>query len=98
MSMKFSQLQCKEVICVESGQRLGFVSDILVEVPAGTVCGLVVPCPGRLCGLAGRQEDYLIPWNAVRKIGPDIILVDVRPDSCRVPRNKGGLIPPFLGK
>ena len=57
MSVKFSQLQCKEVICVDSGQRLGFVSDILVEMPEGNVCALIVPCPGKFCGLAGRQED-----------------------------------------
>ena len=32
MSMKFSQLQCKEVICLGSGQRLGFISDVLVDI------------------------------------------------------------------
>jgi len=98
MSVKFSQLQCKEVICVDSGQRLGFVSDLLVEMPEGIICALVVPCPGKLCGLAGRQEDYLIPWNAVKKIGPDIVLVDVKPDHCRVPRGKAGFHAPWLGK
>ena len=98
MSLKFSQLQCKEVICIDNGQRLGFVSDVLVELPEGSVCALVVPGPGKLCGLAGRQEDFLIPWNSVKKIGPDIILVDVKPESCRVPRGRQGSAPPWLGK
>jgi len=31
--MRFAQLQCKEVICVATGQRLGFVTDVVVEVP-----------------------------------------------------------------
>ena len=31
--MKFTQLQCKKVICVKDGRRLGFVEDVLVEVP-----------------------------------------------------------------
>ena len=30
MSVKFTQLQCKEVICLSNGQRLGFVSDVLM--------------------------------------------------------------------
>ena len=98
MSVHFTQLQCKEVICVGSGQRLGFVSDVLIEVPEGAVCAIVVPGPGRLCGLAGRQEDFLIPWNAIKKIGPDIVLVDVKPESCRVARHKPGITPPWLGK
>ena len=35
MGMRFTQLQCKEVICVSDGRRMGFVTDILVEVPEG---------------------------------------------------------------
>ena len=33
MGIKFTQLQCKEVICVKDGERLGFISDIVAEVP-----------------------------------------------------------------
>ena len=88
MSMKFTQLQCKEVICVSDGRRLGFVTDVLVEVPEGTVCAIVVPAPCRFPGLAARREDFVIPWNCIRRIGPDIILVDAKCDECRVPRQK----------
>ena len=91
MSVKFTQLQCKEVICVSDGRRLGFITDIQVEIPEGRVCAIVVPGPCRILGIAGRSEDYLIPWSAVRKIGPDIVLVDIRHDECRVPRRKGFL-------
>ena len=86
MSMKFTDLQCREVICVSNGQRLGFVSDILVEIPEGQVCALVVPGPGRMAGCFGPREDYVIPWSCIRKVGPDIVLVDTRPEDCRVPR------------
>ncbi len=89
--MKFTDLQCKEVICVATGERLGFVSDVLVEVPEGKVCSIVVPCSGRFPGAFGRKEDFLIPWNCIKRIGPDIILVDIRPDACRTPRQKPGL-------
>lgn len=85
MAMKFSELQCKEVICVGSGQRLGFVSDVLIDVPEGTVCSLVVPGLGKPLGLWHR-DDYIIPWNCIRKIGPDIVLVETKPNECRVPR------------
>lgn len=90
MSMKFTQLQCKEVICVSDGQRLGFISDVLVEVPEGSICAIVVPGPCKVLGLFGRHEDFHIPWCCVKKIGPDIVLVDVKPGDCRVPRPKHG--------
>ena len=92
MSIQFTDLQCKEVICVSTGQRLGFVSDIRIEVPEGTVCAIVVPCPCRFPALSGRNDDYIIPWNAIKKIGPDIVLVDIRPDTCRAPRGGKGLL------
>lgn len=92
MSMKFTDLQCKEVICIANGQRLGFVSDVLVEIPEGTVGAIIVPGPCRVMGIAGRSDDYLIPWNCIRKIGPDIVLVDTKPDECRVPRRGKGFL------
>lgn len=88
MSMKFTDLQCKEVICVSNGQRLGFVSDVLVEIPDGNVCAIVVPCQGHFPGSFGRREDFFIPWNCIKRIGPDIILVDTKPEDCRVPRQR----------
>ena len=88
MSVKFTEMRCKEVICISDGERLGFVSDVVVEVPEGCVVAIVVPGPCRFLGLFGRQCDFHIPWNCIRKVGPDIVLVDVRPDDCRVPRPK----------
>ncbi len=88
MTVKFTDLQCKEVICIATGQRLGFITDIQVEVPEGNLCAIVVPCPGKLLGFGPGHEDYVIPWNCIKKIGPDIVLVDARPDTCRVPRHR----------
>lgn len=91
MAMRFTQLQCKEVICVRDGRRLGFVTDVMVEVPEGKVCAIVVPGPCRFLGIAGRHEDFVIPWDCIRRIGPDIILVDTKPEDCRVQRPRPGL-------
>ena len=91
MAVKFTDLQCKEVICVSDGRRLGYVADVLVEVPEGRVCSILVPSPHRNLGLLGSREDFIIPWDCIRRIGPDIVLVDVKCDDCRVPRRKPSL-------
>ena len=88
MSVRFTQLQCKEVICISDGRRLGFVTDVMVEVPDGNICAIVVPGPCKLFGALGRHDDFLIPWDCIRRIGPDIVLVDIKPEECRVPRQK----------
>ena len=90
MSLRFTQLQCKEVICISDGRRLGFITDVVVEVPDGQICAIIVPGPCRLFGVLGRQEDFRIPWSCIRRIGPDIVLVDIKPEECRVPRGKQG--------
>ena len=92
MSMKFTELQCKEVICVSDGRRLGFVTDVLVEMPEGTVSAIVVPGPCRILGVAGRRDDFVIPWSCIRRIGPDIVLVDTKPEDCRVQRPRKQLL------
>ena len=88
MIQKFSELRCKEVICVGTGQRLGFVADLEFEIPEGCIKTIIVPGPCRFWGLFGRKDDFVIPWHCIKRIGPDIILVETKPDDCRVPRHK----------
>ena len=88
MSIKLTQLQCKEVICLADGRRLGFIEDVQVEVPEGNICAIIVPGPGKLLGLGASRHDFCIPWHCIKKIGPDIVLVDVCPEDCQVPRPK----------
>ena len=88
MSSKFTDLHCKEVICICDGRRLGFISDARIELPEGNIVAIIVPGPCRHFGLWGRRDDFIIPWNCIKRIGPDIVLVDIKPDECRVPRSK----------
>ena len=90
MGTRVTDLRCKEVINVTDGLRLGFVSDVEILLPEGKVLALGVPGPCRFFGLFGRKDDFVIPWNCIRRIGSDIILVELEPDKCRVPRPKPG--------
>ena len=90
MGTRVTDLRCKEVINVTDGLRLGFVSDVEILLPEGKVLALVVPGPCRFFGLFVRKDDFVILWNCIRRIGSDIILVELEPDKCRVPRPKPG--------
>ena len=76
MNCRFSDLRCKEVINICDGCRLGYVGDMECKIPEGEVVAIIVPGPARFFGLFGRGEDYYIPWNCIRRIGDDIILID----------------------
>ena len=88
MGRRVTDLSCKEVVCIADGSRLGYVSDVEVEVPRGQVQSIIVPGKCRFFGLLGHTEDYVIPWEAIRRVGDDIILVECRPADCRCPRPK----------
>lgn len=69
-------LRQKEVINLSDGARYGFVSDLELDTNDGKIIALIVPGPGRVLGVFGRDQEYRIPWDMIHKIGEDIILVD----------------------
>ncbi len=79
MENRLAQLRYKEVVSVSDGSRFGFVGDMEVDLDTGRVTALVVPGRLRLLGLLGREEDRYVPWDAVRRFGQDIILVEEEP-------------------
>ena len=93
MFNRFTELHCKEVICVRDGRRLGFISDARIQLPEGKVIAIIVPGPCRYFGLFGRKDDYVIPWHCICRIGPEIVLVDINPDECRIPRPRQSFLP-----
>lgn len=89
MDTRMGQLRLKEVISIGDGSRFGYVGDLDLELDSGQVKALVIPGRLRLFGLLGREEDVIIPWEAVRRFGEDTILVDgvpILPDRRRKPR------------
>ena len=69
-------LRQKEVINTNDGARYGFVSDLVIDEAEGKIKTLIVPGPGRVLGVFGRDQEYRIPWSKIKKIGEDIVLVE----------------------
>lgn len=76
MEGRLRELKYKEIIDVADGSRFGFVGDVEVDWSEGKVRSLVVPGRLRFFGLLGREEDFVVPFEAVKRFGEDIILVD----------------------
>ena len=76
MLTKSSELRAREVVNVLDGRRLGLTSDFEIDAETGNIRAIVVPGPGRFLWLFGRNEDIVIPWERIKKIGIDVILVE----------------------
>ena len=76
MLCRFSDFRYKEVINVKTGTRLGYVCDAEFQSPEGRISALIVPGKPRYFGFLGREDDYILPWECISRVGEDIILVE----------------------
>ena len=88
MLSRLSDFRMKEVINISDGRRLGYISDLDLEMPEGRICAIVVPGPCKWLGLFGRDAEYVIPWHCIKRIGGDTILVDVVCEKVCLPKPK----------
>ncbi|MCR4418951.1 MAG: YlmC/YmxH family sporulation protein [Clostridia bacterium] len=77
--MKLSEFIGKEIVNVHDGTRLGVVgeADLLLDGETGAIEAIVVPGRGGLMGLWPDRQPVVIPWTAVKKIGTELIIVDL---------------------
>ncbi len=79
----YSDLRYREVIDIHSGQRLGCVCDMEYDPVQGRITAIVTPGKMKLLGLLGREDDYIIPWDCIVRLGADIILIEPKSEFLR---------------
>lgn len=79
--MRICELKEKEVINVCSGKRLGCIADVEINICTGEIEAIVIPGPGKICGFFGTDCEYVIPFSCIKKIGPDIVLVEIKEEK-----------------
>lgn len=79
--MRLSEFREKEVINLCNCKRLGCVADISFDCCTGCIEEIIVPGPGRICGFFGSDSEFVIPFSCIKKIGPDIVLVEIQEEK-----------------
>lgn len=74
--MRLSELASKEIINLSDGGRLGPLgdTDLVFDPDTGQIESIVVPLRGRL---SRRSEETVIAWRAIRRVGPEVLIVDL---------------------
>ena len=76
MNNKGLDFKHKEVINITDGKRLGFVQDVTANLETGIITSIIVPGNTKLFNIFS-SNDIVIPWENIKCIGDDIILVEV---------------------
>lgn len=77
MGNKGLDFKHKEVINIVDGRRLGFVQDVNANLETGIITSIVVPGGSKLFNVFS-SNDIVIPWQNIKCIGDDIILVELK--------------------
>ena len=68
----------KEVINICDGKRLGFVQDVCADLNTGKITSIIVPGgTNKLMNLFSNSNDIIIPWENIKCISDDLILVEI---------------------
>ncbi|MBE6714439.1 MAG: YlmC/YmxH family sporulation protein [Ruminococcaceae bacterium] len=89
MACNTNSLSSKLVINVCDARRLGHICNYEIDLCEGRITAVFVPGEGGFWGLS-RNSEIRIPWDKIRKIGEDAILVElpVMPGECKNPPQK----------
>lgn len=79
--MRLCELEDKEVINTCDCKRLGYIADLIIDECKGCIEAVIVPKAGKLCGFFGEGKEYIIPFNCIKRIGPDIIIVEIHDEK-----------------
>jgi YlmC/YmxH family sporulation protein len=68
----------KEVVNINDGKRLGYVQDVCADLDSGMITSIIVPGGNsKLLNIFASNNDIVIPWENIKCIGDDLILVEI---------------------
>ncbi|NLF46321.1 MAG: YlmC/YmxH family sporulation protein [Syntrophomonadaceae bacterium] len=77
--MRLNDLVGKEMVNIFDGMRMGTVgdSDMLVDSATGRIVSIILPNRGNVLNFWADRQKLVIPWEAVKKVGREVIVVDL---------------------
>lgn len=75
--MLFSELKCKDVINIKTCKILGKFNDLEFDECNGCIHSFSICKKNKFNAFFCDEPDICIPFKDIKKIGPDIILVEI---------------------
>ena len=58
-------------------KNYGYVQDVCADLETGAITSIIVPGSSKILNLFTDANDIVIPWEKVKCIGEEIILVEI---------------------
>jgi YlmC/YmxH family sporulation protein len=73
---KITDLTRRDIINLADGAKLGAIKDMQIDPDTGSIIAFVLQGPKKF-GLLGVGRDLVVPWERIKKIGVDTVLVEL---------------------
>jgi len=79
--LRLSELSGKEIVDVKRAERLGVLgqTDLEIDERTGQIKALIIPSL-KWFGLKKQGNEVRVSWQHIRKIGTDMIIIDIPDD------------------
>lgn len=87
-AMRLSELAGKEMIDVSTGTRNGVLggADLWIDEETGRIDAILLTQSG--FSFVKKREETVIPWAAILRVGPDMIILDSPQEDARERRTQ----------
>jgi YlmC/YmxH family sporulation protein len=87
--VRLNELIGKEIVNIYDGMRMGTVgdSDMVIDEESGQIVSIILPNRGNALNFWTDRQKLVIPWDAVKKIGREVIVVDLDQTHMRLKNN-----------
>lgn len=75
--MRYKDISSKEIVNITQGSRLGILgqTDLNIDLQTGQIESLIIP-DYKWFGFKKEGKETTISWNAIKKIGEDMIMIE----------------------
>lgn len=76
--MHLSDLQSKNIVNINDGKNIGNIIDIIIDNENGAISSLVLENKSNMLSFLNKENFIEVKWKNIKKIGEDVILVDLK--------------------
>lgn len=77
--IRLSDLEGKEVINIIDGAKLGIIgeADMVIDILTGEIQSIILPRKNNVFSLWVDRQHMIIPWQAIKRIGNEVVIVEL---------------------
>ena len=75
--MKLSELSKKDIINIKDGKRIGNIVEVEFDINIGYMIRFIIESSNVIKSIFSSAEELTIKFSQIKKLGEDVILIDI---------------------